>query len=268
MKLSAIYNVWDDWDFYFLSLKRISPLVDGTICIGSFKSNFGEESYINTIHDLHDDGRDLFFQFEPDLKQDPRTNETNKRNYGTQKARELGYTHFLMMDADEFYEPEEFLKEKKRIEEQDLAGLVCRVKCYFKSPTLTIGYDTTLCPFIHKLTPEIRCEFNRNYPFAWTDEDGRPFTNKRRIRIDPTRSMNINSGVGWSEITMHHMSWIRSDVKKKIRNSTARQNIENSSIVRDYVNAKEGYFCKFYGKTLERSPNIFGLPEIYDKNLS
>jgi len=63
------------------------------------------------------------------------------------------------------------------------------------------------------------------------------------------------------------MSWVRKDVKKKIRNSTARQNIERSSIVRDYTNAKEGYFCEFYGKTLERSPNVFGLPEIHDTSL-
>ena len=47
----------------------------------------------------------------------------------------------------------------------------------------------------------------------------------------------------------------------------ARQNIERSTIVADYINAKEGYFCQFYGKNLERSPNIFGLPEIYDKSL-
>ena len=267
MKLCAIYNVWDDWDLYFRSLEWISPLVDGTICIGSYKSNFGEESYIQTIHDLHQDGRDLFFQWEPDLKLDPRTNETAKRNYGLQKARELGYTHFLMMDSDEFYEPEEFKKELKRFENPNLMGLVCRVKCYFRSPELTIGYDTTLVPWVHKITPNLRFELNRNYPFAWTLLDKIPHTHTKQIRIDPTRSMNINDYVEWSEITMHHMSWIRSDIKKKIRNSTARQNIERSTIVADYINAKEGYFCQFYGKNLERSPNIFGLPEIYDKSL-
>jgi hypothetical protein len=264
MKFCAIYNVWDDWDIFDESLKNIYYQVDGVVIVSSLLSNFGERGKAKTIYNE----KIIHYNFEPDLKLDPRTNETAKRNYGIQKARELGYTHFLMMDADEFYEPEEFKNELKRFEDPNLLGLVCRVKCYFRSPELTIGYDTTLVPFIHKLTPEIRCEFNKNYPFAWTSTDGVPYTEKKQIRIDPTRSMNLTSGVQWSEISMHHMSWIRSDVKKKIRNSTARQNIENSSIVRDYVNAKEGYFCKFYGKTLERSPNIFGLPEIYDKNLS
>ena len=54
-----------------------------------------------------------FYTVEPDLKLLPAENERNKRNFGLQKAKELGYTHFLMMDADEFYEPSEFLKEKE-----------------------------------------------------------------------------------------------------------------------------------------------------------
>lgn len=231
------------------------PLVNGVIVIYSEKSSFGEFSPVMdfTGWPVH------VFQCEP--QGDARTSETNKRNFGLQKARELGYTHFLSMDADEFYEPEEFLREKKRFENPNLAGLVCRVKCYFGSPTLTIGYDTTLVPFIHKITPTISHEFNRNYPFAWTDKDGEAFTQKKRIRIDPTRSLNINSGVEWSDITLHHYSWVRKDPQKKIRNSTARANIERSTVVQDLLNAKEGYFCQFYGKVLQRSPDIFGLNE-------
>ena len=265
MKLCAIYNVWDDWYMFKWSLRSIIPLVDGIFIVYSDSSNFGEKA---GLPPLQPDSEWLrFFKCEPDLSKSPRDNETAKRNFGLQKARELGYTHFLMMDADEFYDPNEFLNEKKRIEENDLLGLVCRVKCYFKSPTLTIGYDTTLVPFIHKITPGLRFEFNRNYPFAWTSLDGIAFTERKQIRIDPTRSMNINSGVEWSDITMHHYSWVRSDIKKKIRNSTARQNIEKSSIVSDYVNASPGYFCEFYGRTLEETPNVFGLPEIIDENL-
>jgi hypothetical protein len=262
MKLALIYNVWDDWDLFRMSYQRTAPLADGVIVVASEKSNFGE---VSEIPDFTGWPINLY-KFEP-LAGDARDKETAKRNFGLDKARELGFTHFLMMDADEFYEPEEFLKEKKRLENPKLLGLVCRVKCYFKSPTLTIGYDTTLVPFIHKITPTLRFEFNKNYPFAWTFIDGIPFTHSKKIRIDPTRSMNINDDVEWSEITMHHMSWVRKDVKKKIRNSTARQNIEKSTIVQDYVNAKEGYFCEFYSKTLERSPNIFGLPEYEDTSL-
>lgn len=248
MKLAAIYNVWDDWDLLYHSTENIRPLVDGVIIVASEKSNYGEVSPIPFW------GRDYLVQREPQFGH-PMNSETDKRNYGLQIAREQGYTHFIMLDSDEFYEREAFLKEKQRfIDNPDLAGLVCATQVYFKSPTLTIGLDTTLVPFIHKLTPELKHSFNRKYPYAWINH---------QIRIDPTRSLNIDSGVEWSEIVMHHMSWIRKDYDKKIRNSTARANIEKSTIKDDLLLAKDGVMCKFYGKVLHTVPNRFNLPE-YD----
>ena len=261
-KLVAIYNYWGNPKMLELSIERMGPLVDGVLVIASTVSNYGEEELMPASFERKYD----IIIFNP-TNGDPRQKETDKRNRGLDEAIKRGYTHFLTCDEDEFYEPEEFRREWARFENPDLLGLVCRVKCYFKSPTLTIGYDTTLVPFIHKLTPNLCHEFNRNYPFAWTKTNGTPFTQEKQIRIDPTRSLNINSGVEWSDITMHHLSWVRSDIRKKIRNSTARQNIERSTIVTDYVNAKEGYFCHFYGKVLQVTPNIFGLPEINDTSI-
>lgn len=249
MKLAAIYNVWDDWDLFSDSVKNISPLVDGIILIASETSNYGEVSSIP--NGWHGGEFVKLFVREPQF-QHPMNSETDKRNFGLQKARELGFTHFLMMDADEFYEPEPFMKEKQRfIDNSNLQGLVCASQVYFKSPTLTIGLDTTRVPFIHKITPTLKHEFNRRYPLAWEGKE---------IRIDPTRSLNINDGVEWSDIVMSHFSWVRKDYGKKIRNSTARSNIERSSILEDLENAKPGYFCKFYQKQLYEVPNYFNLP--------
>jgi len=256
MRLVAIYNVWNDWQLLYHSVKNIRPLVDGVIIVASTNSNSGEKSHIPQYW-LSDD----LLICEPDLKKSLRDNETFKRNTGLNKAKQHGYTHFLMMDADEFYEPNEFLKEKERFKNPDLLGLVCRTKVYFREPTLTVGYDVTLVPFIHKITPDLCFMWNVRYPFAFEGP-------KREIRIDPTRQINITSGVEWSDITMHHMSWIRSDVKKKIRNSTARQNIENSTIVRDYVNAKAGYYCEFYKAKIESCENLFNIPRIVDESIS
>lgn len=254
--ITAIYNVWDDYELLKHSIKHVRPLVDEIIVVYSERSNYGEYSPpdASALKGVH------AYNVTP-FGGDVREKETQKRNFGLEKAREFGADYFLMMDADEFYEPEPFKHEFERLKKSNAAGMVCRVKCYFGSPRLTIGFDTTLVPFIHKVTPSLRFEFNRNYPFAWTDEDKKPFTSKKRIRIDPTRSMNIDNGVTWSEITMHHLSWVRKDPQKKIRNSTARSNLERSTVIRDLANAKPGYFCEFYGKTLEETPNIFGLPD-------
>jgi len=247
MKLAAVFHCWSDWDLLYHSVENMRPLVDGIIIIASEKSNYGEYSEIPFW------GRDQVIQREPQFTH-PMNSETEKRNYGLSIAREQGYTHFINCDADELYFKDEFLKEKQRfIDNPNLAGLVCATQVYFKSPTLTIGLDTTLVPFIHKITPTLKHEFNRLYPYAWEGHN---------IKIDPTRSLNINEGVEWSDIVMHHVSWVRKDYAKKIRNSTAKANIERSTILEDLENAKPGYLCKFYNKTLHEVPDYFGLGNI------
>lgn len=256
MKICAIYNVWDDFDLLEHSIKNIKPLVDQVLIIASEYSNSGEFSQIpDWVYKNH-----WIVNYDVDRRVKPQENERKKRNLGLSIARLEGFTHFLNMDADEFYEPEPFLKEKQKfIDNPDLVGLVCGLKCYFKSPTLCVS-DKTLVPFIHKITPDLKFEWNTKYPFA--------FDSNRELRIDPTRQLNIIEGVEWSEIIMHHFSWIRSDVKKKIRNSTARENIENSTISNDYVMAKDGYYCEYYKTKLEACENLFNLPEIIDYGLN
>lgn len=246
MRLAAIYNVWDDWDLLKYSVANIEPLVDGIIIVASEKSNYGE------VSPIPEEWRDKVVIREPVFHQAMHS-ETDKRNFGLNLARRAGYTHFITMDADEFYDQLEFEDAKLLFRDTDLSGLVCFCQTYFKSPFLTIGRDTTLVPFIHKITPNIKHEFNREYPYAWSLT--------KEIRIDPTRSLNINSGVKLWDITMHHMSWIRKDFEKKIRNSTARHNLERSTIREDLRLAKEGYFVKFYGKSLVRAQVDFNIPE-------
>lgn len=186
------------------------------------------------------------FRCEPKEFQQPADNERMKRNFGLQKARELGYTHFITADADELYDSIDV--------DWEAAGTVVGCQTYFKSPSLTIGLDRTLVPFVHKITPTIAHAWNRAYPYAF-DLVG--------IRIDPTRQMNINKGVVFNdEIVMHHFSWIRKDYHQKIENSTARNNIRKSTVLKDLLEAKEGYFCEFYQRRLERSTVDFGIPEI------
>ena len=255
MRLAAIYCVWSDAiELLCDSVSIIGEVSDGIIIVWSKSSNYGEVSDLYMTIDpwMRREYNIKMLQIEPDLKLRPDVNETSKRNAGLELAKKEGYTHFLMADSDEFYDAEEFLKEKERFLNPSLNGLVCASQVYFKSPKLTIGLDTTRITFIHKITPNLRFEFNRNFPFAF---------DKYAIRIDPTRQLNINNGVEWSNIICHHYSWCRKDYEKKIRNSTARANIERSAIRQDLMQAKEGYFCQFYGKTLSAATVDFNLPE-------
>jgi hypothetical protein len=240
MRLALCYNVWADWGFLANTLEIMRPLADGVIIVGSQTSNFGEVYPIPIEWETPD-----LYVVEPDLNRGAMWNETRKRNHALQLARSQGYTHFLTIDADEAYNRDDFLRAKERFKNEGLSGLVCPTRVYFGSTDLTIGFDRTLVPFIHKLIPSVRHEFNKRYPFAW-DSKG--------IRIDPTRSLDINCGVEYTEdVVCEHYSWCRGDYERKIRNSTARANLERSTILTDLRQAKEGYFCQFYQKTLQRS---------------
>jgi hypothetical protein len=251
MRLVAIFCVWDDWDWLDISTKNLESIVDGFIIVASEQSNWGESSTIP------DRWKDKVIIREP-VFHHPLNSETDKRNYGISEARKQKYTHFLMADADELYEAEPFLKAKERfLNEPDLQGLVCRTQVYFKSPSLTVGLDHTLVPFIHKLTPFIKCEFNKRYPYGFDD--------KGHIHIDPSRSYNINSGVKMDDIIMHHYSWVRANYEKKIRNSTARNNIlKDSTLLHSLVHSKEGDYIEFYRTRLARATVTFGIPEFYE----
>lgn len=246
MKLVAIYILFDGEEIFEHSYRNIEPLVDDVIIVWSRLSNscqsvgcYDPLKYPNAIHVNH----------EPSIGKIKQANERDKRNAGLREAKRQNFTHFLMMDVDEFYDPQEFLMEKHRIEHKNLEGLVCRVKTYFKTPSLTIGYDpNTYVPFIHKLTPSLHYGMNKRYPFAY-DKNG--------PRIDPTRQLNIKRGVEWSDITMHHYSHVRNDIRVKIENSSA--NLGRSTLLEDWLNAKEGYFVKMYQRTLVSCENQFNI---------
>lgn len=265
MKLACVYNIFDGLELLPYSVKNMAPCVDGFIFVYQDVSNHGETQ--NTGEEVYRiaqmiDTPVAIVLYEPNLNLSPTDNERKKREIGLNTAKRMGFTHFMDVDCDEFYHPEELLKEKQRVISKNLNGLVCRSQVYFKSPCLTIGNDFTLVPIIQKI--DTTHLFNRNYPFAFTDLDGVPFTPKKRIRIDPTRQLDFTSGVEWSEIKMYHMSWVRKDINLKIRNSSARVNIEGSTVLNDWLHAKDGYFCEFYGKYLTSCPNAFGLPEWND----
>lgn len=250
MKLVAIYNVWSDGlDLLKPSVENILPEVDEAIIVFSNYSNYGHHIPFMCL-DPH--AKITYSNFEPNLNQSPHVNECEKRNHGLRIAKERGFTHFIGMDADEFYERDPFRIEKYRIERLGLTGAVCHTKVYFKSPELTIGFDHTLVPFIHKITPGLRFDLNnKTYPFAYDSEGN--------AHIDPTRRLNITEGVEMANVIMHHYSWVRSDYNLKIENSAARKNLRKSSIYDDLKNAAPGVYNQFYRQEIQPCENIFNL---------
>lgn len=251
LKLAAIFVVWADCaDLLPYAVDNIRPVVDEIFIVWSRKSNHGREMEYELPNGC------TLIQCEPQFNV-PQHNELTKRNAGLEAVKKAGFTHFIMMDADEMYLQGEFTQAKKLIDEQNILGSVCRIKTYFKSPTLTIGYDHTIVGFIHRIKPSLTYKLNfHGYPFAY---------DRGTARIDPTRRLNVTGGIEMLDITMHHFSWVRQNIDLKIQNSSANLKRRSDIIYEDLKLAKEGYFCKGYQRTLQSAENIFNLP-IYEDN--
>jgi hypothetical protein len=63
---------------------------------------------------------------------------------------------------------------------------------------------------------------------------------------------------------MHHLSWVREDIERKARNSTARNNIRRGSLLKDFYSHNletnpEGYYIKDFDKRLILVENKFNV---------
>lgn len=242
----AIYNAWDH-ELLRQSVDNILKAVDKVIIVYSNTSNKGEKLTfpVERFADC------ALIQHEPDLSLIPHKNEQNKRNTGLSFAQEIGANYFIMMDGDEFYQPEDVRFWYEYLRHSSYSGLVCRSHVYFGKPTLTIGEDTTYVPFIHKVVPGLKFIFTQDYPF--TKHEG-------KLRIDPTRRLNLKDNVKLIGCIMHHYSYVRKDIDQKINNSSAESLKKVADVIKnDLKNAEKGYFCQYYGKELMEAPNLFNL---------
>lgn len=249
MKLAAIYNVWDGVELLYGSMKCLKDDVDVFILVWQDISNFGEHYNPINYFNIPDFGCEvLLVKYEP-TGHFGTINEVLKRNLGLQYAKQEGCTHFLHMDCDEYYE--DFGTMKRQFMESGAKGSVCKILTYFKKPTLRLeAEDNYYVPFMHELK-ESTFAGAKNYPYY----------------ADPTRKIQQlyvpidESNVILMDMPMHHFSWVRKDIERKARNSSAKKNIERSQLLQDYYSdeTKAGYFLKDYGQKLVEVDDLFGI---------
>lgn len=227
---------------------------DGVIVCWSTTSNYGvrdERMLSFVVTSLYD--RVLFHQIEPVLsrKGDQLFNETRKRNAGIEIAKKEGYTHYIVADADEFYVPEEVQTAKTEFNDSNLNGLVSYIRVYVGKPYLWCQDPNTVVPFIHKMKPKTMVGNFREYPYAYKATG--------MAQIDPSRRVNEITGIKYSTVEMHHMSYVREDIDKKIKNSTAKLPRMEKAIKADIMYARPGWKSHIYNRELKECENYFGL---------
>ncbi len=262
MKLAAVYNVFDAEELLPYSISSIRNVVDTVIVVYQTTSNLGRPHPNPNIKDFIETlPVDHVLEYEPkvnDNSMTPEKNERLKRALGARLAGEMGCTHFLLMDCDEFYEESSFIKAKQKIIELDCDATACQMNTYYKSPKFKlVPEEKYFVPFITKLKKGVTKFANfHDYP----------------VVADPTRKTSpFDNFYQFSrdELIMHHYTMIRKDMMLKFANHTtlSRQHLDVRKIYNEFVDFKFGdpVGHPFQGYNLEIVDNIFNIPETFEE---
>jgi hypothetical protein len=216
MKLAAGYIVFDGLETLEASIRSIRNNVDLVIVsyqIVSWGGTNASAELIPTLERLQKigliDKLIKFSNFQPSGLVSPsavlqaKQFELFKRQGCLDIAKELQCTHYLSMDADEFYRDADFKRAKLKIVNESLDATAVQYINYI-TPTLHRGYSRWKVPFIYRITPDTR------HHVMQTQFSG----------IDPTRGLIDDSyRKSWifdkDTISMHHMEMVRKDLLGK-----------------------------------------------------
>ena len=221
MKLAACYIVFDGLETLEHSIKSIRDSVD-LVIVSYQRVSWGNtqcsSDLIPSLESLK--GKGLideimeFTDFVPSSLITPeevlraKSYETLKRQSTLAKALSLGATHYLSMDADEFYVKSQFDEAKRQIMADGLQATAVRYINYL-TPTINQGLSKFKVPFIYEIGPKSR---HSAVQFMFGD-------------IDPTRGIHDDSHskariFTTDTIVMHHMGMLRADLLGKYKASS------------------------------------------------
>ena len=243
-KVCLIVNSFDATELLDLCIKQVRDHVDFVLLSTQEKSYNGvlcsEEDEARYL-ELHEKGIiDAVITYDVDNRP-MRVQEWDKRNKSLKYARDLGYSHAIMVDEDEIYDTNQFAKAKEMFFNKGLAASYVRYVNYYKDFHHVIDHPSkdAVVPFIQSTS--LQYNYGGHAPAP----------------CDPTRRILNPVSEGYifdrSVIEMHHASWIRNDIRKKIRNWSAKDSFskrELKEVISKWENWKEGDRAKilFKGK--------------------
>ena len=233
MKLGVSYNVFDAEELLEPSILAIRDVVDHISLVYQEVSNSNNpcsDRLVAIVHDLKKRGLvNKIYKFTPDLNKNSSLNEMAKRNIGLRIAKLNLCTHFLSMDADEFYDRDNFAKAKKIIQDNKMKGSAVRVQNHFKTPENAMIYKDIkyFVSFIYKIQWGKKFEFRAEFP----------------VEVDPTRRIKTENQCYIfepAELVMDHMTLVRKNIRAKLENSSANE-LYHKNNIDEYVRYFENW---------------------------
>jgi len=226
-KLGIAYNIFDDSiELLEKSILSVRNVADYITVIYQDISNMGNQSEINLkelLTEYKDKGLiNSFYIYKPQLNAPiPHINEMNKRNMGLYVCQGESCTHFMSMDSDEFYKEDELKKVLDVMVEGNYDSSACQLQTYWKSGEWVLNPpEEYYVSLIYKIRTGVDFVLGHNFP----------------VLVDPTRRMNPGNCkiLTRDEIEMHHASYVRNDIAKKLFNSSSISSF--GDIIEDLIN--------------------------------
>lgn len=245
MKIGVSYNLFDGEELLPFSIKSVRNKVHYINVVYQSTSNFGNSANPDLkkiLEDLKQQGLiDEIYFFEPDLKSGPHQNEKNKRDIGLELAKKNGCNYFMSMDADEFYDEEQFEYAINYIISNNIKTSALNCIEYLKSPENQIitNYSSLpdnsemfnyYVPFIIKIHPFKKQHHGEGY-FSCHVDPTRGLAHKGRFKLFSSQ-----------EIVMQHMSTVRRDLSKKYENTSA---LDTNKTNQEFINALKKDILEF-----------------------
>ena len=226
-KLGIAYNIFDDSiELLEKSILSVRNVADYITVIYQDISNMGNQSEINLkelLTEYKNKGLiDSFYLYKPQLNAPiPHINEINKRNMGLYVCQGEGCTHYMSMDTDEFYKEDELKKALEVMIEGNYDSSACQLQTYWKNGEWVLNPpEEYYVSLIYKIRTGVDFVLGHNFP----------------VLVDPTRRMNPGNCKIFTrdEIEMHHASYVRNDIAKKLFNSSSISSF--GDIIEDLIN--------------------------------
>ena len=244
-KLGLAINAFEGTEHLYNIISEIRDLVDLVVVGLQKKSYLGnpiDMTDVKEIEKLKEEGLiDNVMWITTDDKKFSRVQECEKRNQMIDFLEAEGCTHQIVIDSDEFYTHNSFQRARDYVYDNDIEISYCRYLNYFgsgktddyKTYLVYPFHDGNFVPFVSKI----------KYRFRWQTRDfAKPSDPTRRYerpkvfkRDEKGEILKNNTGnpiidhylvdyyeFKWNELKMHHFSWIRNDIRKKMRDWSSR----------------------------------------------
>lgn len=179
---------------------------------------------------------DDIYEVELNLSKKPREQETDKRNHLINLCAEHGCSHCIIIDSDEFYPRKSFLKAIKEIDENDYPVSYCQYINYWFDYQHYLVYpfpQGQYVPFVSRVEYQFSFENSCfNLPSDPTRRYNLPVKGYTQ-QIVNNKPVNVpvyaveNHIFPWETVKMHHLSWIRANIRKKLNNWSSKKLFDN-----------------------------------------